>query len=100
MGKNTIFNEHPVDKLYFRFYNKFGKKIIEKYRNTTTNSSTARTPSFQEFVRYLLDTPVEDYNLHWAPIYLLCDPCHIPFTAVARTESLDTGIIIGSVTSL
>ena len=37
---------------------------------------------------YLLETVVEDYNEHWLPYYLLCTPCHLNYTVIAKTEDI------------
>ena len=48
-----------------------------------------RVPTFSEFVYYLLSTEVETYNEHWLPYYLLCTPCHLNYTVIARTEEIE-----------
>ena len=45
-------------------------------------------PTFSEFVDYLVTTEVEVYNEHWLPYYLLCTPCHLNYTVIARTEDI------------
>ena len=30
-----------------------------------------------------------NYNSHWVPVYLLCRPCHLPYTIVAKTETIE-----------
>ena len=47
------------------------------------------TPTFPEFVLYLLATDVAKYNSHWLPIHLLCRPCSFPYTIVAKTETIE-----------
>ena len=32
---------------------------------------------------------VEEYNEHWVPFYLLCTPCHLNYTVVAKTETIE-----------
>ena len=41
-----------------------------------------------EFVRYLLDTPVEEYDSHWYPQYLQCQPCQLNYSYIAKLETL------------
>ena len=45
-------------------------------------------PTFSDFVNFLLATEVETYNEHWLPYYLLCTPCHLNYTVIARTEDI------------
>ena len=47
-----------------------------------------KVPTFSEFVDYLVTTEVEVYNEHWLPYYLLCTPCHLNYTVIARTEDI------------
>ena len=47
-----------------------------------------KVPTFSEFVDFLLSTEVETYNEHWLPYYLLCTPCHLNYTVIARTEDI------------
>ena len=47
-----------------------------------------KIPTFSEFVDYLLATEVEEYNEHWLPYYLLCTPCNINYTVIAKTEHI------------
>ena len=35
-------------------------------------SEDGEVPSFVEFVRYLINTDVNNYNIHWKPLYLMC----------------------------
>ena len=45
---------------------------------------------------YLLETEVEDYNEHWLPYYLLCTPCHLNYTVIAKTEDIQGDSRCGS----
>ena len=47
-----------------------------------------KVPTFPEFVDFLLSTEVETYNEHWLPYYLLCTPCHLNYTVIAKTEDI------------
>ena len=47
-----------------------------------------KVPTFPEFVDYVLNTDVEEYNEHWVPYYLLCTPCHLNYTIIAKTETI------------
>ena len=44
------------------------------------------TPSFLQ---------VEEYNEHWVPFYLLCTPCHLNYTLVAKTETIEEDSRLG-----
>ena len=53
------------------------------------NSVYATAPTFREFVSYLLATDVAEYNSHWIPIHLLCRPCSLPYTILAKAETFE-----------
>ena len=55
----------------------------------TSYSTYGTTPTFQEFVSYLLATDVAKFNSHWLPIHLLCRPCSFHYTIVAKTETIE-----------
>ena len=48
-----------------------------------------KAPTFSEFVDFLLSSEVETYNEHWLPYYLLCTPCHLNYTVIAKTEDIE-----------
>ena len=76
------------------YYAIYGKKIVQTYRKPSgpegndDSLETRKEPTFREFVQYLLDTDVEQYDEHWRPIFLLCTPCHVRFDIIAKMETL------------
>ncbi|XP_047740994.1 carbohydrate sulfotransferase 13-like [Hyalella azteca] len=75
---------------YRRLYN---MPIISKYRQQEPHDKFYKdVPTFPEFVQYLLETPVEDYNEHWRPYHVICRPCDVPYNVVLKLESLDEDI--------
>ena len=44
----------------------------QKKREIMNENNGDKDPTFQEFISYLLQTPVEQYNEHWEPIALKC----------------------------
>ena len=53
-----------------------------------SESVYGKTPTFAEFVSYLLATDSANYNIHWIPIHILCRPCSLHYTIVAKTETI------------
>ncbi|KAK8735269.1 hypothetical protein OTU49_005594 [Cherax quadricarinatus] len=75
------------------YYAIYGKRIVKAYRKFTSDDenhtySLRKEPTFREFVHYLLDTDVEEYDEHWRPVSLLCTPCHIRYDIIAKMETL------------
>lgn len=77
------------------YYSIYGKKIVKVYRKSSIkggeepgSEDTRKEPTFREFVQYLLDTDVEEYDEHWRPMFLLCTPCHVKYDIIAKMETL------------
>ncbi|XP_067009624.1 carbohydrate sulfotransferase 11 [Anabrus simplex] len=90
------------------YYRKYGRRIVAKYRpggNDTKTETLLRPdqylwnpnqprpagvePTFNEFVRYLLDTDLSNYaDDHWIPYYLYCTPCLLKYDIIAKVETL------------
>ncbi|XP_066971737.1 carbohydrate sulfotransferase 11-like [Macrobrachium rosenbergii] len=74
------------------YYAIYGKRIVKAYRKSSSgsefSSNERKEPTFREFIQYLLDTDVEEYDEHWKPIFLLCTPCHIRYDVIAKMETL------------
>ncbi|XP_047487610.1 carbohydrate sulfotransferase 11-like [Penaeus chinensis] len=86
--------------LMFRngYYNTmYGKYIVKVYRDDSDVTLSNRTePTWQEFVKYLINTPSSKFDEHWRPIYALCSPCVIKYNVIAKMETFseDTQFII------
>ncbi|CAH1112230.1 unnamed protein product [Psylliodes chrysocephalus] len=86
------------DKLQFALphthHKKLGNEIILKYRYKKNKKpvglANQRTPTFSEFVEYLVDSVKkgEQLDMHWAPIVEFCTPCMFNFRVIAHTETL------------
>ncbi|XP_059477556.1 carbohydrate sulfotransferase 11-like isoform X2 [Neocloeon triangulifer] len=73
--------EHGVQ----HFYTSYGKKIVQKYRNGT---SDRLEPTFREFVAYLIKEDAIRFDDHWIPYYLFCTPCLVRYDVIAHVETL------------
>ena len=62
--------------------------LLFKSIGDTCSFRFMKVPTFPEFVDFLLSTEVETYNEHWLPYYLLCTPCHLNYTVIAKTEDI------------
>ena len=85
LENSTAGHEHGT----FHFYEKYGRKIVNKYRKNHSNQQLKREPSFEEFVHYLIDTDLALYaDDHWIPYYLYCTPCLIDYDFIVHFETL------------
>ena len=74
-----------------RWYSWYGKAILTGYRNEhPPEPKYERAPTFKEFVRYLVELPLDKFDAHWKPMYLQCMPCHIQYRC--RQSEVHLGI--------
>lgn len=75
------------------YYASYGKNIVADYREhrerKLKNITGQKEPTWREFVSYLLDTPVNKYDEHWAPIWMLCSPCIVKYDVIGKMESFN-----------
>lgn len=81
------------------FYRQFGSVMLQRYANISKPPGSAQEafaagirPSFQNFVKYLLDSQtekMEPFNEHWRQVYRLCHPCQIEYDFIGKLETLD-----------
>ncbi len=73
-----------------RFEGLYSHLIVSRYRHSTGSSTVApgTAPNFAEFVEYLIDTDVSQFNEHWYPVYLMCLPCRYNYSVVSSVETL------------
>jgi len=91
-----IVSRHPFARLVSGYrdkleskklsYEGFAKPIIKFARGRW--SGEEKVPSFVEFVRYLINTDVNNYNIHWKPLYLMCRVCKFTYTHIIHFEEL------------
>ena len=75
------------------YYAMYGHDIVSSYRAKYKQKFPGnplfekKEPSFVEFVEYLIETPLDKYDEHWKPIFVLCPPCHFNFDIIVKMET-------------
>ena len=82
-----IIQEHRYDKIIFA-QQRCQVFKPKRTRPQPNNSTYTTAPTFPEFISYLLATDVTKYNSHWLPVHLLCRPCSLQYTLIAKTETI------------
>ncbi|KAG7171096.1 Carbohydrate sulfotransferase 14-like 2, partial [Homarus americanus] len=49
-------------------------------------------PTFKEFVSFLVEEEIQEYDDHWTPISYTCGLCYINYTAIIHTETYQDDI--------
>lgn len=93
-----IMARHPLDRLLasYRYileepernpngYLHYGRRIVQKYRKSPV---TSKGPTFEEFVRYMLEHEPRHMEESWQSIAMHCTPCHIPYNMIVHYETL------------
>lgn len=95
---------HPLERLLsayrdkiqfalpFTLHQKLGTQIILKYRPGAAKGkpNNPRWPTFEEFVRYLIDTHNinRKFDMHWVQITKFCTPCMLRFDVIVNFDTL------------
>ena len=72
------------------FHDRYGKKIIDKYRSKATkDKNEGKDVSFEEFTQFVSDlNSPEEMNEHWQPLHTLCRPCEIDYDLILHYETM------------
>ncbi|NXH21556.1 CHST9 sulfotransferase, partial [Bucco capensis] len=92
----VMFTRHPFERLVSAYRDKFLHS--EPYYSVTfangirsmfrKNKNSSEKVSFQEFVSFILAKPPNSLDIHWKPMFLLCDPCNIHYDVLGKYETL------------
>ncbi|XP_032069410.1 LOW QUALITY PROTEIN: carbohydrate sulfotransferase 14-like [Thamnophis elegans] len=93
----VMFTRHPLERLVSAYRDKFlhnetyysskvaneVKALFRKDKNFTG------VVTFQEFVNYVVRRNPEHLDIHWKPMFHLCDPCNIQYDILGKYETLE-----------
>ncbi|XP_077178958.1 carbohydrate sulfotransferase 11-like [Paroedura picta] len=92
----VMFTRHPLERLVSAYRDKFLHN--EPYYSTTVadeiralfrrDRNSTKDVTFQEFIQYVVTRKHEDLDIHWKPMYALCDPCNIHYDILGKYETL------------
>ncbi|XP_053168578.1 carbohydrate sulfotransferase 8-like [Hemicordylus capensis] len=94
-----IFIRHPLERLVSAYRDKFYHsepyyasianriKALSRGGNNSTGQVT-----FQEFVKFVLSEQIKYMDIHWKPMFMLCDPCNIHYNIVGKYETLEQDV--------
>lgn len=92
----ALFVRHPFERLVSAYIDKalrprsevqwFYQTYWEKIPGVKAEN---RSPTFSEFVDFVLGTPVREWDEHWSPYYSRCQPCLLDYDFVGKLETAD-----------
>ncbi|XP_006818412.1 carbohydrate sulfotransferase 11-like [Saccoglossus kowalevskii] len=104
MYTKVVFVREPFHRILSAYRNKlevvdtaiyrkiYGRAIVKKYRKNPSPFSlkTGSDVTFHEFVEYLADpkTTFTHMDMHWRPMFKLCDVCNRNFDIIGKFEEL------------
>ncbi|XP_034944210.1 carbohydrate sulfotransferase 11 [Chelonus insularis] len=87
--RNKLESKNEKGSKYFQ--SRFGKKIVQNYRQNATQESLSKGDdvTFSEFVDFITDkNATGTSNEHWKPIHELCLPCKVNYNFISKYETL------------
>ncbi|NXO25869.1 CHST9 sulfotransferase, partial [Cisticola juncidis] len=100
----VMFTRHPLERLVSAYRDKLLHS--EPFYSTTVadqikamfrkNKTSPEKVSFQEFVNFIIAKQPHALDIHWKPMFLLCDPCNIHYDIMGKYETLglDSGQVL------
>ncbi|KAH6925504.1 hypothetical protein HPB50_006196 [Hyalomma asiaticum] len=92
----VLFVRHPFERLVSTYIDKAlrGRKEMAWAYNAYWNNipgvrAENRSPTFSEFVDFVLGTTGENCDDHWTPYYARCHPCLLDYDFVGKLETAD-----------
>ncbi|PKU30451.1 carbohydrate sulfotransferase 9-like [Limosa lapponica baueri] len=92
----VMFTRHPLERLVSAYRDKllhsepyYSDTIANQIRAMfRKNKNSSEKVSFQEFVSFIIANPPNTLDIHWKPMFLLCDPCNIHYDILGKYETL------------
>ncbi|XP_017661606.1 PREDICTED: carbohydrate sulfotransferase 9-like isoform X1 [Lepidothrix coronata] len=92
----VMFTRHPLERLVSAYRDKLlhsepfysitvANEIRAMFRK---NKNSSEKVSFQEFVNFIIAKQPNTLDIHWKPMFLLCDPCNIHYDILGKYETL------------
>ena len=79
--------EHWPDDVLYHITKTYSKEKYTKWKETNF-TSTDIYPSFEEFIKYLIDSDLDSLNEHFRPFINLCHPCAVNYNIIGNFYNL------------
>ncbi|XP_053883781.1 carbohydrate sulfotransferase 9-like [Malaclemys terrapin pileata] len=93
----VMFTRDPLERLVSAYRDKllhsepyYSITVANEIKATCRkNENSTEKVTFQEFVNFILTKKQEHLDIHWKPMFLLCDPCNIHYDIMGKFETLE-----------
>ena len=99
--RTVLVSRNPYSRLFSAYIDKiflplrYGTAVgIVQRQRTNRNASCANDITFEEFLSDIVDRAKEGtpLNMHWAPIFSLCNPCDLNVLSLVKQETFSADV--------
>ncbi|KAH7967503.1 hypothetical protein HPB49_025258 [Dermacentor silvarum] len=90
----VLFVRHPFERLVSTYIDKALRGPVEMawayniyWYKIPGVYAEQRSPTFSEFVEFVLSTTAESADVHWSPYYARCQPCLLDYDFIGKLET-------------
>ncbi|XP_019406591.1 PREDICTED: carbohydrate sulfotransferase 8-like [Crocodylus porosus] len=92
----VMFTRHPLEWLVSAYRDKllhsetyYSITVANQIRGRFKKKlNSTEKVSFQEFVDFTVERKPDTLDIHWKPMFLLCDPCNVQYDILGKYETL------------
>ncbi|XP_061468785.1 carbohydrate sulfotransferase 9-like [Rhineura floridana] len=92
----VMFTRHPLERLVSAYRDKLLHSDEPYYVSVAKEiktlfgggQHTSEEVTFQEFVNFIVTRTPNYLDIHWKPMFMLCDPCNIHYDILGKYETL------------
>ncbi|KAM9290548.1 carbohydrate sulfotransferase 14-like, partial [Gastrophryne carolinensis] len=93
----VMFTRDPLQRVVSAYRDKFLHDDDLKYSRTIAqrirekfgiNVKSTDNITFQQFIRFIVEEDPQERDVHWRPMYQLCDPCNVHYDVIGSFDTL------------
>ncbi|KAM3851433.1 carbohydrate sulfotransferase 9-like isoform 1-T3 [Vipera latastei] len=96
----VMFTRHPLERLVSAYRDKllhhepyYSITVANEIKALFRKDKNLTGPvTFQEFVNYVVTSNDKHLDIHWKPMFQLCDPCNIHYDILGKYETLQEDV--------
>ncbi|KAM9297003.1 carbohydrate sulfotransferase 9-like [Gastrophryne carolinensis] len=93
----VMFTRDPLQRVVSAYRDKFLHHDDVKYSRTVAQRireklgidvNSTDNITFQQFIRFIVEEDPQERDIHWKPMYQLCDPCNVHYDVIGSFDTL------------